>query len=290
MFAVAGPMLVVVGLTHNRDVIFPEGAALALGVVALRLPDWSRSPIRLAVIPPACATIGIALTHADLPRWGGELAAITAAFVLLHLGRSRLTPSLSAGAFPLVFDVHTWAYPLTVLAVCVALAAITTFRPSRPSPEPVGRLPIPVAGTTWAVTAAWIVLAGPVLSLGAATVAPPLVVAMVERFATGDRSALTGLRHWAVIVAAAAAGAFAAADITPRWTGGLLAVAAVLVAFAVLSGPHPPALAICLIPQVAIAHHPGAYVADIAAGAAALYLAAGIAAHTPLTRPTAPEP
>jgi len=106
--------------------------------------------------------------------------------------------------------------------------------------EPIGRLSARVAIVAWVATAGWIVAAGPGLGLGPAAVAPPLVVGMVERFATADRSAVTGVRHWAVIVAAAAVGAFAADDITPRWVGGLIAVMAVLVVFASSPGLTRP--------------------------------------------------
>jgi hypothetical protein len=60
--------------------------------------------------------------------------------------------------------------------------------------------------------------------------------------------------------------------------GGLVAVAVVLVLFAAFSGPHPPALAICLIPQVAREStiRPAHFVTALAVGAAVLYLGANI--------------
>ena len=113
-------------------------------------------------------------------------------------------------------------------------------------------------------------LAGPFeLGLGAAAVAPPLVVAMLERTASANASASTGMRHWATLVAAAAAGSLLAAHVHPAWVGGLIAVAVVLLVFSLLGGPHPPALAIGLVPQVSeAARHPVPYVANIALGAA----------------------
>jgi len=111
VFVVAAPMLIIGGVLGNRDLLFPEGAALAFGVLSLRLPEWRRSAAVLAVLPAACAALGVALVHAAVPRWVGEIAALTGAFVLLAVLRSRLTPSISAAVFPLVFDVGLGVSP-----------------------------------------------------------------------------------------------------------------------------------------------------------------------------------
>jgi hypothetical protein len=273
-FMIVVPMLAASAVLHDRDVIFPEGAALALGVLGLGLPNWCRSPVKLATLPPFCALIGVALAHADLSRWTGEIAAITVALAFLLWARSWLIPSLSAAAFPVVFDVRSWTFPLATLIVCAALAGLVSASQPRSGPLR-GRQSLSpgTARMAWAIAAAWIIVAGPILGLGPAAVAPPLVVGMVERLTSTDPSAITGARHWAAVVAAAAIGAGLASQVDPRWVGGLLAVAAVLVVFATFSGPHPPALSICLIPQVApeLAIR---FTAAIALGTAVLYLAA----------------
>jgi hypothetical protein len=275
-FVIVVPMLAASAVLHNRDVIFPEGAGLALGVLGLELPNWRRSPVRLATMPPFCALLGVALAHADLSRWTGEIAAITVALAFLHWGRSWLIPSLSAAAFPVVFDVRSWTFPLAVLIICAALAGLVLASQRRSGPLPLRSgqsLPPGVALAAWAIAAGWIIVAGPILGRGPAAAAPPLVVGMVERLTSTDPSAITGARHWAAVVAAAAIGAGLASQVDPRWVGGLLAVAAVLVVFATFSGPHPPALSICLIPQVA--PEPAIrFTAAIALGTAVLYLAA----------------
>ena len=281
VFAAVLPMLVASELLRNRDVIFPEAAALTFGVLALRLPEWSLSPARLALLPPACASIGVALVGLDTPRWAGELIALSLAFIILHVARSRLTPSISAAVFPLVFGVHSWTYPITVMVISTGLAGVIMVRRRHgqgPRPATRDRLPRRSALTAWAIAATWIVIAGPALRLGAGAVAPPLIVAMVEWIAGSDRSAATGLRHWSVLVAAAGVGALAVQHITPAWVGGLIATGIVLTLFATFSGPHPPALAICLIPQVA--RGPGVnplhFVAALAIGAAVLYVGASV--------------
>ncbi|MGE0880887.1 MAG: hypothetical protein AB7L13_15315 [Acidimicrobiia bacterium] len=294
VFVVVVPMLVLAAALDKVDVIFPEAAALAFGVLALRLPGWTYSPFKLALVPPVYAAGGVALAHLDWPRWLGVTVALTGAAAGLKLVRTRLAPSLSAGVFPLVFDVRTWVLPLTVLALCVFLSAVVVVRRRRArigsqsdrvvlshegvSVESVAE---PIAShvlvATWATAVAWVLVAWPVLGLRAAAVAPPLVVAMLERTMSANPSARTGVRHWAALVVAALVGSVLAAHVDPAWIGGVLAVALMLVVFRSVSGPHPPALAICLIPQVSgAARDVAPFVANIAIGSAVLYVGAMI--------------
>jgi CBS-domain-containing membrane protein len=56
------------------------------------------------------------------------------------------------------------------------------------------------------------------------------------------------------------------------WLAGSLAVVATLGLMVVLATPHPPALAIALIPQILQTSDPASFTAAVAVGAAALYL------------------
>lgn len=284
LFVIAVPMLVISGITGDHDLVFPEGAALAFGVLSLRLPAWSMSPALLASVPATCAAVGVALTYVPAARWVGEIAALSIALVLLQTVRSRLIPSISAAMFPLVFNVHSWQYPLMVLLIGVTLGVSLKLR-NRHARAPRRRhrevMEPWTAFTGWAMVATWILIAGPGLHLPAAALAPPLFVAAFEWLTNTDQRITTGLRQWAIIAAAAAAGSILARTLNPYWLGGLLALAATLILFAVILRsfgitPHryPPALAICLIPQVARTTSSVTFVAAIATGAGFLALAA----------------
>jgi hypothetical protein len=278
VFLFVVPMLVGATLTGRRDLIFPEGAALALGVLVLDLPGWTESPGRLLALPPLCAGIGLAVLHLHLAPWIGEITAVSAALACLQLLSSRLTPAISAAALPVAFGVGSLLFLATVSCISIALAVATMLRSRRPDAghlRPISRIPAASAVGAWAASGLWIIVAVPLLGLGAAAVAPPLIVALTERLSGPDRSALTSARHWTVLVMAAALGALAVGGVVASALGGVVAVALVLAAFAYFSGPHPPALAICLIPQIAEVHGV-AYVFDVAIGALALYSAAGL--------------
>lgn len=281
-------MLAVAGTVGAPELIFPEGAALAFGVIALRIGAWRESPGVLLVAPAAAAGLGVALARMGGPTWVRELVAMTAALVLLRLLRSRLAPVISAAMLPVVFGIRSWSFVAAVAAIGAVLAAFETATRAQPGPsEPGGqrdlmwrgRAAAPIGPTfLGAILAAmWVVIAGPVLHLPPPAVAPPLFVATFEWLARSQRSAAIGLAQWAATIAAAGLGAALAYTIHPEWMGGCVAVTLAVVLLVGASVPHPPALAVALIPQVGGAGHPARFVAAVTIGSAALYTAASVA-------------
>lgn len=279
---VVAPMLALAAALGTDAIIFPEGAAVAMGVWVLGLPGWAASRWRVAVLPPLCALVGVLLTQSDLPTWLAALAGTAAALVVLQVCDSRLAPALSAAVLPIVFGVRAWSYPLAVLVVCAAVVAAMPWlerrgeAPSVRAAEGSGRYPWPIVTGAGAVIAAWILAGGELLALSAAALAPPLFVSALEWL--GQRAECTplrGLRRWTVLVGAALAGSAALALVPVAWLAGCLAVAVTLALMRAIATAHPPALAIALIPQILEppARDPVGYTLAIAAGAGALFLA-----------------
>jgi HPP family len=273
---VVGPMAAIGVLTGEPAVVFPEGAALAFGVWTLRVPAWCASWWRLVALPTGCAVAGLGLAVLPMPMWVAGIGAVTVALAGLQWCRSRLGPSLSAAVFPIVFDVHTWVYPVTVLAVCVALVAGGRAgrgeRGERPAPP--GRWGWPAICLAWAVAVVWFAVCGLVRGVPHAAMAPPLLVSGLE-WATGGPGAgraATGLRRWGVLTGAALIGSAAVRLCPVRWAGALAAVFLALLLLRVTGERHPPAVAIALIPVVLDAPAPWPFTAGIALGAAAVHL------------------
>lgn len=283
-------MLAVAGAVGAPQLIFPEGAALAFGVIALRIRAWRESPGVLLVVPAFAAGLGVALARLAGPAWVRELVAMTAALVLLRLLRSRLAPVISAAMLPVVFDIRSWSFVAGVAAIGAVLAVFAAANREPAAPTEPGRKPglmfrgsgaAPTGPTLlgWMLVGIWVIVAGPVLHLPAPAVAPPLFVATFEWLARSQRSAALGLAQWAATVAAAGFGAAFAYTIHPEWVGGCVAVTLALALLVIASVPHPPALAVALIPQVAGADHPVRFVAAVTLGSAVLYAAASVAHH-----------
>jgi hypothetical protein len=295
--AVVVPMLALASLLGTPEIIFPEGAALVMGIWSLGLPGWSTSRWRVAALPPVFAAAGVLLLRVDLSQTTAILIAITLALIALQLLDTRLAPSMSAAVLPIVFDVRAWSYPLAVLAISLVVAAGMSAFPrerARRDPPRTGRYAAGAVAGAWLVIVTWILVGEELLALSAATFAPPLFVSALEWIGRGPLEPQVGLRRWALLVGAALSGSVAAQVVPVAWIAGAVAVVATLVVMRLLVAPHPPALAIALIPQIlpGAGAKPLSYTLAIAAGGAALYVGVygvGVAARQP-RRARAPLP
>lgn len=272
---VVAPMLVLARALGTSDIIFPEGAALAMGIWVLGLPGWTASRRHVLVLPPLCAAGGVLLVGADLSRVVAAIIGVTAALLVLAAFDSRLAPALSAAVLPIIFGIDDWSYPAAVLAICAVIYALwgLVHHPAAARLDDVlpERYPWAVAIAAWLVIVVWILCSGWLLALSAVVMAPPLFVSALEWLARGQLAASDGIRRWALLVGAALAGSAALRIVSADWVAGILAVCATLALMRVLATPHPPALAIALIPQILGTSEPLHYASSVAAGAAALY-------------------
>jgi hypothetical protein len=292
---IVAPMLVVASLLGTHAIIFPEGAALAMGIWVLGLQGWTASRWRVIALPPLFAAAGVLLLQAQLPRTVAEIAGVTIGLLALAALDSRLAPALSAAVLPIVFSIDEWSYPAAVLVICLVLAALwrLVHHPATRRLDDVlpRRYPWGVAAVAWVVIVAWVLVGGQLLALPAAVCAPPLFVSVLEWLGRGELSAGDGMRRWGLLVGAAVFGSFAARLIAIEPVAGVVAVCATLALMRLLATAHPPALAIALIPLILQAADPGAYVAAIATGGAALYVGAfAVALAAPRTLDAQPAP
>ncbi|MDT5308290.1 MAG: hypothetical protein QOE48_3972 [Mycobacterium sp.] len=297
-FVIVAPM---VGLGYGlgeRAFVFPEGAALAVGVMVVGKQDWVRSGWRLLVLPTTCAVGGTALAYLPVPKVAGELLALGLAVALAQAVGGRLAPVVSAAVLPVVFGITTWVYPAAVAAICLVLLVMVSLpglRPEAPGVPVVGpqpRWPWSTLVLFSIVGAGWIVLASLVLRLAPVALAPPLLVAALEWCGQGARPLRIAVRRWVLLVVAAAVGGAASSVCPPMQIGlaatqavaasavQMAAVAAVLVVMAWTGEYLYPALAIALVPNLIAPIVVWQYSLAIGVGAAALFVGAFILACT----------
>jgi len=275
--ALVVPMLALSSALGTDEIIFPEGAALVMGIWVVGLSGWASCRWRAAALPPLFACAGVLLLRLDLPQIAALLIAVTVGLGALQAFDTRLAPALSAAVLPIVFDVRDWSYPLAVLAISVVVAAGMAWLPRRASlrfddAPRVGRYAWRVVVGAGLVMCLWLVASGELLDVAAVAIAPPLFVSALEWLGRGTLSPAEGLRRWGLLVGAGLAGSTALELVPVGWLSGALAVLATLALMHVLAVPHPPALAIALIPQIVEASHPLSFTLAIAGGAGVLYL------------------
>lgn len=119
MFAIADTL-------KEKEIIFPEIAALAFGYWIMEKSPWKGTKLAIWASPALAALTGVLLLrYVPLPPF----LLIGTAFVLvvlqLKLLRSAVLPSLSAAILPIITHTTSWMYPLSV---CILTAVIALGR------------------------------------------------------------------------------------------------------------------------------------------------------------------
>jgi hypothetical protein len=247
-------------LSGEREIIFPEAGALALGAwIAPRQP-WRVSRAQMVGLMTLCALAGVALVR-FVPFGLPVKTALGLAFVgtVLTLSGTTLIPLISACILPVFLGTRTLLYPLTVLALTVILAAGQTLMeraglrtPAKPEPCP----PPGVRARHWAKTMA-VLLALCLIPTATGLpylVAPPLLVTFAELFFPHSPLRRNPGKVYLALVCAAALGTTARAGMI-FWNlsvtlCALLAILGLLGVFRGLGMMLPPAAAAALLPLI----------------------------------------
>ena len=146
-------MLVLASILGTHAIIFPAGAALAMGIWVLGLQGWTASRWRVVALPPLFAALGVALVGADLPRAVAEIGGVAAGLILLleWLARGQISVGdgmrrwgllVGAGVFG---SVAALAIPIGavagVVAVCATLALMWLLAAAHPPALAIALIP-----------------------------------------------------------------------------------------------------------------------------------------------------
>jgi len=254
----------------QKEIIFPEIAALALGAWIMEKPPWRSAPIHFWLSPTLAALTGVLLVrYFEYSPFLMIIAAFCLVTVQLNLFRSAVLPSISAAILAIITRSDSWYYPLSVCLMAGAIAAGRALlersgrgngRESGPGTEDAG-----AAGGRENLSTAmhWgKLLAGVMVVSGIAVfsghlfmVAPPLIVAFVELSGPGGASREKMLKVLALLWFAAVSGTswfgliHVAAGL-PLWLTAAVSTLTVFLAYHVVRLPFPPAVAIALLPTI----------------------------------------
>ncbi len=212
-------------LTGEREVIFPEIAALATGYMLSPRRLWAVSPKRMLFYLSGCAVAGLLIVMClSMPIWVELSIAFVLAQVLYTFGGTSLAPFVSAICLPVLLQTETIVYPIaaTVLSLCVILGRAVLIRTGLRGREPFIPVSPPDSPQQYLFILLRIIAA--VIAVFAAlklgvrlAVAPPLLVAFTEfsrvRKWEADpdneiRSVKHPIRTVAVLTSTAAIGAY----------------------------------------------------------------------------------
>jgi hypothetical protein len=263
-------MFAIAEYAGQKEIIFPEIAALALGAWVMEKPPWQSHYLHFWLSPTLAALTGILFVR-FFPY--APFFMVTGAFCLvalqLKLFRSAVLPSISAAILPIITGSDSWYYPLSVCVLAGAIAIGRRFMNSTgPDKSPAVKTTIPAAPPATAAATFheldhWgKLLAGVILVTGFAVgfdflfmVAPPLIVAFVELSKPGGALRDKGGKALVLLGAAAFTGVFWLQLVHgmlhwPLWLSACASTVTVFLLYHALRMPFPPAVAIALLPTI----------------------------------------
>ena len=201
-------------LLGEREIIFPEIAAIAVGMLLAPHRPWQTSRMRVLVLISLSAVVGLAVSVLlPLPLWEKMCVAFLLAQVLLIFGGTSFAPLVSAAVLPVMLGTESMVYLIAAvsLTALILLVHFTLERLGLRAPEPY-RPVHPPEGRAWARVVLRCALGCLCIALAVTLrarymVAPPMLVAFTEFMNAESTAKRKPVKAVALIALCAAAGA-----------------------------------------------------------------------------------
>ena len=221
----------------EREIIFPEVTAIAVGLLLAPKQSWTVSKPRLFGLITLCAWAGLAFSlWLPGPLWGKLSVAFLFCQLVLLFSRTSFAPLISAGVLPLMLGTESIVYPIAamVLTGVLVLLQLGLEQAKWKEKEPFHPLPLPQK-TDWlqllvrcGVGIACIFIA--VWLNTPFAVAPPILVAFTEFARPGNKARQTPVKTAGLLFCCAMAGVASRYFLTIQWGLWLTLSAAVAAA------------------------------------------------------------
>ena len=265
-------MVAAAELSGEREIIFPEITALAIGYIVAEKRSWHVNSIRIVVLITLCAIAGVLIVRS---RFAGILTEILIAFALCQLifmySGTTFAPFVSAVILPIMMQTESFVYPASAFVLTLIIVALHTlflkcglrsdedFVPKRLNSR------TDYIDAVLRVISVGIVGAVAFMSGYKFVIAPPILVAFTEFSRPGNKARNKPFKTIAVVTLCAVIGAVCRYFINIS-LGMPLTVAAAVAAVLLLAVIHksrmfmPPAGAITIlamiIPETAVMTFP----------------------------------
>lgn len=267
----------------EKEIIFPEIAALALGAWVMERPPWSGTALQYWLSPSLAALSGVLIVryfdYAPLPMITGAFCLVV---LQLKLMRSGILPSISAAILAIITRCDSWLYPLSVCVLTGLVGLGYRLRMGQVAGEATRGENRGTSDWSSAELAHWSRLLAALVCVSAVAVgcgrlfmvAPPLIVALAELSRPGGKlrdrwGAILGLLIFAAFSGAFWFGLLRTTLGLPLWLCAGTATLTIFIAYHRLRLPFPPAVAIALLPTIVPPDSLWSYPWQVTAGSAA---------------------
>lgn len=243
----------------EKEIIFPEIAALTVGAWLLPKSPWRVSRPRMIILMTLSAVMGIIVVRFISTLMPIKLLiGFVFAAICLTLSDTTMYPIISACILPIMMNTKSIVYPLSVLAMTTIIALVNYVMEKAKINKKIDysfqKPDIKSSTILWTkrtvIFASALLLA--VITGEYLLLAPPLIVTFVEFSPyTGSKKPLATL----ICVSASAIVGFGARCLMdfcsfPLWLCACLAITALFIIFTATGKTFPPAGAIALLPLI----------------------------------------
>ena len=121
-------MVSIAEITGEREIIFPEVAALVVGSWVLEKQPWKVSKLGLVCLMTLCSIVGVLIVrYVNLELTMEVLIGLVFTGLILKLSKTTLVPIISACILPIVLRTETWVYPISVFILTILIVSIKYF-------------------------------------------------------------------------------------------------------------------------------------------------------------------
>ena len=258
---VLGVMTAAAEITGEREIIFPEITAVAIGALIAPVQSWNTNRVRLFVSIICLAITGVLIVrYIPLPLYCKIPLSFACAVVGLIISKTGFVPMISACVLPVILGTETFVYVFSVIAMTGIILGFQILLEKKGLYKSRAFVPVKTDRKSVVFWLKHIVVIAVVCAVPALTgqlffVVPPLIVGYVEMSMPRSKLKVRYQTAILLIVVAACVGAFSRLLIVEA-LGLPLTLAATISGIAVLAAVHktklffPPCGAICTLPML----------------------------------------
>lgn len=97
----------------QRDILFPEIAGMAVGVLVFPVAHWIKRPVHLWLSPSLAAFIGTAMNGLSVSPLVKLWLGFAIIVVLMHTFRVHFGPTIPAGLLPIFLGLHDYVFAIS---------------------------------------------------------------------------------------------------------------------------------------------------------------------------------
>lgn len=121
-------MVMTAELLHEKEIIFPEIMALAVGTLVAPKRSWQTSRTLMVILIAICSVGGVLLVrYVPASLWIQMILAFAFCQLLYLFSRTTFVPMISAMVLPILLGTTSWVYPVSAVAMTALIVGLQFF-------------------------------------------------------------------------------------------------------------------------------------------------------------------